>query len=499
MIVSTKQSAITKQRIILLTASFLLLAGCGAGTVGTGSSGTNTPAAVTIANLQLFTNSNGSASTYTSAGVIDESGVFFQPLGTNGRTCASCHQADQGMGLSADNVPALFTSTNGTDPLFDSIDGANCPSVATGDTAGHSLILSKALIRIAITLPKTAQFTITTLHDPYGCATTLDSTGAQVVSIYRRPLPTASLPFLSTVMWDTRETLQPLTSAASFSANLDTDLTQQALDAVSIHEQGTAVPTAAQTAAILAFEEGLYTAQAVDANAGSLSASPAQGGAANLAAQNYYPGINDAFGGDPTGAAFNPVVFTLYQGWRTSTNPAQASIARGEDIFNTAPLLITNVRGINDNPALGSPQALRGSCSTCHDTPNVGSHSLPLPMDTGTSRLAADETNPQIINGVDQLAAADVPIYQITGCKDAQGNPVTYTTTDPGKGLFTGLCADVNRVKVPVLRGLAARSPYFHNGSADNIQELVQFYNARFQMGLNPQQMTDLENFLNAL
>jgi cytochrome c peroxidase len=52
---------------------------------------------------------------------------------------------------------------------------------------------------------------------------------------------------------------------------------------------------------------------------------------------------------------------------------------------------------------------------------------------------------------------------------------------------------------VPILRGLAARAPYFHNGSADNLNELVNFYNARFRMNLNPQQVTDLVNFLNAL
>jgi len=499
MLVSTKQSSVVAKPFFTGMLAVLLLAGCSGGTTGTGTTNTNTTPAVTIANLQAFSNTNGSASTYTNAGVIDESGVFFQPLGTNGRTCATCHQASQGMALSADSMQALFTSTSGTDPLFNAVDGANCPTVVTGDSAGHSLILSKALIRVAMTLPKTAQFTITAIHDPYGCAITLDGTGAQIVSVYRRPLPTASLPYLSAVMWDTRETLQPLTSAATFSANLDTDLTQQATDAVATHEQGAAVPTAGQLSAIIALEEGLYTAQATDSVAGSLTAAGAKGGAANLAAQNYYPGINDAFGGDPTGATFTPVVFTLYQSWRNSTNAAQASIARGEDIFNNAPLNITNVRGINDNTALGSPNALRGTCTTCHDAPNVGSHSLPLPMDTGTSRLAADETNAQIIGGVNQLAAADVPIYQITGCTDTQGRPVTYTTTDPGKGLLTGLCADVNRVKTPILRGLAARSPYFHNGSADTIQELVNFYNVRFQMGLNPQQMTDLENFLNTL
>ena len=160
---------------------------------------------------------------------------------------------------------------------------------------------------------------------------------------------------------------------------------------------------------------------------------------------------------------------------------------------------ITAVRGINDNTALGSPNNLRGSCSTCHDTPNVGNHSLPLPLDTGVTRLAATETNPQILAGLAQLTAPTLPIYQITGCKDANNNPVTYTTSDPGKALFTGLCADVNRVKVPILRGLAARAPYFHNGSANDLTQLVNFYNARFQMNLNQGQKTDLINFLNAL
>jgi cytochrome c peroxidase len=160
---------------------------------------------------------------------------------------------------------------------------------------------------------------------------------------------------------------------------------------------------------------------------------------------------------------------------------------------------ITDVRGINDNTSLNSPANLRGSCSTCHDTPNVGNHSLPLPLDTGTPRIAADETDPNIVAALNQLSPATLPIYQITGCKNPANQPVTYITTDPGKALTTGLCADVNRVKVPILRGLAARAPYFHNGSAANLTQLVAFYNARFQMNLNPQQQADLINFLNAL
>jgi hypothetical protein len=463
---------------------------------------TSAPAAPSdlIPSLQPYTTPTGTVSTYTSAGSVDPNGIFFQSLGTNARSCGSCHQLSQGMSITTSSIQALFSSSNGTDPLFLAVDGANCPTAATGDSAGHSLILNNGLIRIAEGLPATAQFKITVVQDPYGCAVTTNaSTGQPMYSVYRRPLPAASLTFLSNVMWDTRDTIAPLNAAATFSANLNTDLSAQAANAVATHEQGSAALTTAQLTQLADFEESLYVAEATDNQAGSLNTSGATGGAAALAAQNYYPGINDAFGDDPQGAPFNPTVFTLFQAWAGSQNAAQASIARGETVFNTAPMQITSVHGLNDNPALGNPTVINGTCGTCHDAPNVGSHSLPLPMDIGTSRLAASETDSGIIAGLQQLTTPNLPLYQITGCTDAYGNPLVYVTTDPGTGLFTGQCADVNSVMVPVLRGLAARAPYFHNGSAATAGDVVKFYSSRFQMNLTPQQMVDLQNFLNAL
>jgi len=488
----------------IMAVSALLLAGCSGtapvtATTTTTTTTTTPPATTTVANLQPFTDTSGSIATYTSAGSIDQTTHFFQPLGTNGRTCATCHQLNQGMSISAAATQALFSSTNGADPLFNAVDGANCPTAATGDNTARSLLLNKGLIRVAVALPTNAQFTMTTLHDPYNCAISTSPTGQQTISVYRRPLPTSGLPYSSAVMWDTRETALALTNALTCTQNLTSDLTQQLIDAVSTHQQGTSTPTPANITEVLTFQQGLFTAQATDTLAGALNSNGATGGPANFAAVLYYPGINDSFGADPQGKPFNNAVFDLYNAWRTSTNPQQASINRGQGVFNNAPLNITNVRGINDNPALGSPTVLHGSCSTCHDTPNVGSHSLPLTMDTGTTRIAANETDPGILAGLAQLSAPDLPIYQIKGCKDATGNAVTYTTTDPGKGLFTGLCADVNRTKVPSLRGLAARPPYFHGGTATDLVQLVRFYSARFQMNLNPNQQTDLVNFLNAL
>jgi cytochrome c peroxidase len=94
------------------------------------------------------------------------------------------------------------------------------------------------------------------------------------------------------------------------------------------------------------------------------------------------------------------------------------------------------------------------------------------------------------------LQPADVPVHLISGCPDpfaAPGNaPTSFYTTDPGKALITGKCSDFNRGKGPILRGLAARAPYFHNGAAQNLKEIVNFYNLRFQMNLTDQEKSQL-------
>ncbi len=75
----------------------------------------------------------------------------------------------------------------------------------------------------------------------------------------------------------------------------------------------------------------------------------------------------------------------------------------------------------------------------------------------------------------------------------------TFYTTDPGKALITGQCSDIGRGKGLILRGLAARAPYFHNGAAANLSQVVKFYNQRFQINFTSQQMQDLVNFLQTL
>ena len=57
---------------------------------------------------------------------------------------------------------------------------------------------------------------------------------------------------------------------------------------------------------------------------------------------------------------------------------------------------------------------------------------------------------------------------------------------------------DIGRLKGPILRGLSSRAPYFHNGSAKTLMDVINFYDARFNMNLTAQQKADLVAFLRA-
>src|SRR5271154_1201711 len=84
---------------------------------------------VVIPNLFPFLDPTGLVSTFNTGGPIVENGPFFQSLGTNGRACSTCHIAGDAMGFSTRNIRERFVETQGRDPLFAAVDGANCPSM----------------------------------------------------------------------------------------------------------------------------------------------------------------------------------------------------------------------------------------------------------------------------------------------------------------------------------------------------------------------------------
>ena len=457
-------------------------------------------------NLLLFPDATGTLGVYTTAGSFDTSNPFFQVLGTNGRTCDTCHTASDAYTINPVHIQQRFQATNGTDPLFRPNDGSNCsnsPGVNNSppSRSAYSLLLSKALIRFSFPIPSNAQFKVKVVSDPYGCALTTDSNGQASLTVYRRVPPATNLRFLSAVMLDGRETIKPLNDPATYQANLQFDLQHQAMDATLGHGQAATSPTQDQLAEIVDFELGTFVAQEVDNAAGSLSAQQGNGGSAYLSTVPYYPGINDSLGSNPTGAAFDPNAFTLFSGWEnlTGNNPyilARESVARGEKIFNSAPMMIQDVKGLND--ALGVTTIV-GTCSTCHDAINSGGHSLPVPLDIGIADLPAKKTDP-LAAALAQLNSPLTPVFALT-CSTKMGaaSNITVQTTDPGRAMITGLCADIGKFKGPVLHGLAGHPPYFQNGAADTLNQVVNFYNERFDMGLTANEKADLVNFLQSL
>ena len=449
-----------------------------------------------LPNLYPFPNGSGVLETLNAGnGPIDLSGPFFQSLGTNGRSCGSCHRPAQGWGISAAEVKTRFYLTQGMDPIFRTNDGANCDhnidtSTLSGRQKAYSLLIGKGLIRVQVQVPATAEFSVVSVANPYGCG------DLATLSMYRRPLPTTNLRFLSTLMWDGRESstqtgTQKITLATN-PGDLLADLTHQAVDATNIHAQASTPPTPQQQQAIVNFEMALATAQAYDYGAGALNGHGANGGPVKLGTQTmtgFYVGINDVLGGDPHGIPFTPAIFDLYNAW--ATPPAhggeqedqaarRASIARGQTLFNSKPINITGVAGLNDDLNLAS---IPGTCGTCHDSPNVGNHSVSAPLNIGVGDLNSP------------LDVSYLPVFTLQNKTTLE----IKTTTDPGRALITGLWKDVGRLKGPILRGLPSRAPYLHNGSAASLGDAIDFYNTRFNVGITPQEKKDLIAFLSTL
>ena len=242
-----------------------------------------------IPKFEMDNDPAGAIATFQPGGAtFPANNAFFQNLGTNGRTCFTCHQPQNGWTVSAASVAARFADSKGTDPIFRLVDGATCPtadvSTLQAKRQAYALLIDKGLIRIGLPMPSGTQFEVTSVDDPYSCntrpVTGLTSPTAGIVSVYRRPLPSTNLGFLSTIMWDGREP----------------DLTSQARDATLGHAQASAAPTDAQLAQIVAFESGVYTAQEIDRAVGVLHGDGALGGPVALSLQPFFIGVNDPLG-----------------------------------------------------------------------------------------------------------------------------------------------------------------------------------------------------------
>jgi cytochrome c peroxidase len=172
------------------------------------------------------------------------------------------------------------------------------------------------------------------------------------------------------------------------------------------------------------------------------------------------------------------------------------SVARGGDIFHFRTFWIRDAMHIN-SVGLGNPT--KRTCATCHGMHMMGMDTANGWMDLGTTNLPwARETplNPW------NAAKPELPLFKLT-CKPGYEfhtylGKVIYTQ-DPGRALISGKCKDIGAIVIQQLRALSARAPYFSNGSAEDLREVVDFYDRRFNIQYTQQEKQDLINFLGSL
>jgi hypothetical protein len=387
-----------------------------------------------IPNNQPQKNPGGKSATFSVQGHIDLTGEYFQAQGTNGRSCATCHTAEEAWSITPCALQHLFDETGGTHPVFNLLDADN-PNmdVSTPEArlAAYSMLLSRGVFRRGGAPRANSEWELIAADDPHGFA------DVNRLVQWRRVMPTINFALGSaTIAWDGGNTVGADTRAG---------LVNQATRNVTGAQQGQPAP-ADVIANIVDFESSLFTAQLIVPGVGRLDSGGARGGPEALSNMPKVAGR-----------------FDLFDAWIGHGNPRRAQIARGQELFN-------------NKASLGGR-----TCNGCHNSVNNGANINNLLFDV---RVASAEAR-----------APDLPLYTFRNKTTGE----TRQLTDAGQGNITGLWNDLGRFKTPTLRALAARAPYFHNGAAPTLEDVVRHYERHLGFVFTDQERADLVAFLNAL
>ena len=388
-----------------------------------------------VKNEKDFLNFGGMAATYSTQGDLDLRNDFHTAQGSNGRSCGSCHLPEGGWSITPLQVEVLFWATAGQEPIFNPAD-ANTPTSPVG--TWQERYASYSMLRKGLF----RRGGTLPANREFDIAQANDPFGygsTSRFSVFRRPLATAHFHLAKNISWDDNNTRNGQTVEQGLFAQADNNI---------VSGQAGSPPTAATVQGIVDYELSISFAQTKVPGAGDLDKHGAKGGPKHLSNQAFVSGR-----------------FNLFDGWKNDKNKHRASIARGQEIFN------------NKKRPDG-----RGSCLGCHDSQNNGSNVAGTVFDIG----ASDERWANIDG---------LPVYKVVNTTTGE----TIKTTDPGKANRTGKWSDMNKFKVPSLRGLTARAPFFHNGIAKDLKDVVTFYEKSLGFNYTKQEEEDLVNFLNAL
>jgi len=346
-------------------------------------------------------------------------------LGGNGRSCADCHLPEDSLQLSPASAQARFKllqlrrkrNPRAQDPLFLPIDADDFR--INGDKANdfHNL-LDNGLIRVTLPLPPNMR-----LIDPLTNAVSTETTA----DVWRM-VPSVNDVRLTGA--DGANPAWPRGPNVTGGYQLDgrkANLQEQALGAFETHAQIKNAPSSRLLDDLAAFQNVLFSSPRARALADAVRA-----------------GITPLPDVDP---------------------PLSELAQQGKAVFTRA-------------------------CAQCHGGPGQSTTQAPLP-------LRFHDISSQCPRPVDTAVPArytfmpcpprlarNARTYEITL---ANGTIVRRTSSDPGRALLTGFVGgaapadDWNKLDINGLRGIAKTAPYFHNNSADTLEQVVEHYIAFYK------------------
>ncbi|MEO8019440.1 MAG: hypothetical protein ABI769_16640 [Pseudomonadota bacterium] len=344
----------------------------------------------------------------------------------NGRSCADCHIPHDNFQLSPASAEARFQflqwrrvwNRAAQDPLFLPLD-ADDFRVNGAAASDFSNLRENGLIRVTLPLPANIR-----LIDPATNAVSSETT----VDVWR------AVPSVLNVKLTGPDNGAPWARGPNVNGGyqLDgrkVDLQEQALGALQAHAQIVNVPSQRLLDDLAAFQNVMFSSPRVRKLADAV--------------RNGVSPLPDA---DP---------------------PLTSLEAQGKVVFTRA-------------------------CGQCHGGPGQSTIQAPLPLRfhdiSSQCPRPVDTAVPARFNFAPCPArlARNARTYEITL---ANGTMVRRTTSDPGRALLTGFVVaaasspadDWSKFDVTGLRGIGKTAPYFHNNSADTLEQVVDHYIAFFK------------------
>ena len=417
-----------------------------------------------------FPNPRGFAATFSTTGTIDLTNPFFKSSGSNGRACGSVPPTERGWTITPQQVSRVEPA-GGRSHFPPST--APIRRTSTSPRRGPARRVPRAPRQGPRSgrrrNPAGAEFELVGVDDPYGMR------ARRSFQPVPRPLPSTNCRLLLTVMWDGRETFLDAASPVCvlgtgncFAAmHLRTSRTSRTRHHGSCPGRTDLSSRTAQR--IVEFETSLFTPQ-IDDEAGEPDRGHAPGEARGAERPDIFRHQRRGLGRLSHRAGCSTRCVQAYErvGARQDgvehqgrAQPRRA-VARGERLFNS----IRSDHGGQGAQRRSQVPVLQGTCTSCHDAPSAGDHSTPAPLDIGVADAAR--------------RTADMPLYTLR----QQGLRRDIQTTDPGtRAHERTLDATSGGSKARSCVGRHARA-VFHNGPAGNLNEVVEFYDQRFEIGL---------------